>query len=81
MISNDFVTILTLFYNAIMISYDILGPPRTSQDLLGIIMISNDFIMILALFYKELMTSYDLLGPLRTSQDLPGPHRNYYDFV
>ena len=64
-----------------MTSYDLLGPPRASQDLLGISMNSNDFTMILSLFYNETMTSYDLLGPPRTSQDLPGPPRNYYDLL
>ena len=50
-----------------MTSYDLIGPPRASQDILRIIMISYDFIMIIALFYKAIMTSYDFLGPLRTS--------------
>ena len=44
-----------------MTSYDLLGPPRTSKDLLGISMITNDFIMILALFYNEIMTPDDML--------------------
>ena len=47
MISYDFTMILTLFYTETMTSYDLLGPPRTSQDLLGITMISYDFTMIL----------------------------------
>ena len=64
-----------------MASSDILGPPRTSQDLIGTIMISYYFNMILALFYIEIMTSDDLLGPPETSQDLPGPPKNYYDFL
>ena len=63
-----------------MTSYDLLGPPRTSQDLLGINMISYEFTMILALFCKETMTSYDLLGPPRTSQDLLGINMISYDF-
>ena len=63
-----------------MTSYDLLGPPKTFQDLLGIIMISYDFTMILALFYKDTMTSYDLLGPPRTSQDLLGIIMISYDF-
>ena len=59
-----------------MTSLDILGPPKTSKDLICLIMISYDFSMILALFYNELMTSYDLLGPPRKPQDPPGPPRN-----
>ena len=47
MISQDFIMILSLFYKETMTSYDLLWPPRISQDLLGIIMISYDFIMIL----------------------------------
>ena len=64
-----------------MTSLDLLRPPKTSKDLVGITMISNDFNMILALFYKETMNSYDILGPPRTSQDLPGPLMNIYDFL
>ena len=80
MISYDFNMILTLFYKEPMTSYDILGPPKTAQDLPGPHRNYYDFIMILALFYKDTMTSYDLLRLPKTSQDLPGPHRNYYDF-
>ena len=60
MISNDFTMILALFYKETMTSYDLLGPPRTSQDLqdlLGIIMISYVFIMFLQWSYKETKTS------------------------
>ena len=67
MISYDFIMIIQGFYNQTMTSYDILGPPRTSQDLLIITMISVDFNMIIALFYKANMNSYDLLGHPRTS--------------
>ena len=57
MSSYDFTMILTGFYNEIITSYDILGPPRTSQDLLGITMISYDFTMILQRFYKATIAS------------------------
>ena len=57
MISYDFSMILQLFYKETVTSYDILGPPRTSQDLLGITMISYDFAMILQWFYKDTKTS------------------------
>ena len=57
MSSYDFTMILALFYKATMTSYDLLGPPRTPQDLLGITMISYDFTMILQWSYKEIKTS------------------------
>ena len=60
MISYDFNMILQWLYNEIilpMTSYDLLGPPGTSQDLLAIIMISYDFIMILQCSYQETKTS------------------------
>ena len=76
MMSYEFIMILALFYKETMTSYDILGPPRTSQDLLGIIMISYDFNMILKGFCKETMTSYDLIGPPMTYQDPQGPPMN-----
>ena len=50
MISYDFTMILQGFYKETKTFYDPQGPPKTpktSLDLLGIIMISYDFIMIL----------------------------------
>ena len=47
-----------------MISFDLLGPPRTPRDLPGPLRNYYDFYdfnMILTLFYKETMTSYDIL--------------------
>ena len=58
----------------------LLGPPRTSQDLLGIKMISCDFTIILKWSYYEIKTSYDFLGPPRTSKDLLWINMISYDF-
>ena len=45
MISYDFIMILALFYDDIMTSYDLLGPPRTSHDLPGLLMNYHDFLI------------------------------------
>ena len=57
MISYDFIMILQFFYKETITSYDFLWLPRTSQDIIGIIVISYDFSMILQWSYNEIMTS------------------------